>query len=100
MPPEEQVMMKRFWFGLALGGLLCACGGDKTTGEACDLGLGDYTESVCASAATAAGCESYRTSRKNDTVCSGQKAVIRTCCAYTSCDTHPSLPDPKFPSCP
>ena len=81
--------------------ILCfGCSGETTSGEACDFGMGEYTEAVCAQAADAAGCDSYQVSQKSEPACSGKVAVTRSCCAYNSCRSHPSFPDPRFPPCP
>lgn len=79
--------------------LFFGCGDDQTSGEACDLGMGEYTEAACAQAAEAARCSSHQVSQKAETMCTGQVTVTRSCCAYNSCSSHPTLPSPRFPPC-
>jgi hypothetical protein len=75
------------------------CGSDQISGEACDLGMGEYTEAICAQATEAAGCSSHQVSQKAETMCTGKVTVTRSCCAYNSCSSLPSLPTPRFPPC-
>jgi hypothetical protein len=79
--------------------LYFGCGGDKTSGEACDMGMGEITEAVCAAAAEAAGCESHQVSQKSEALCTGKPKVTRSCCVYNNCGSHPTFPTPAFPPC-
>jgi hypothetical protein len=95
----QEVIMKLLSGLIAMSTILCLGCAEKTSGEACDLGMGEYTEAVCSQAAAAAGCDSHQLSSKSDTMCSGKLPVTRTCCAYNSCSSQPTLPEPRFPAC-
>jgi hypothetical protein len=71
----------------------------KTSGESCDLGLGDYTQEICDQAAQAAGCQSHELVQREEAMCSPPQTRTRNCCEYHDCGSLPNLPSPQGPNC-
>ena len=77
---------------------LSACA-DDISGFSCDLGRGEYTETVCTQAASEANCESINYEERESTFCAGTVPGFQHCCVYEGCESDLALPTPSPMSC-